>query len=195
MVRKPVNTAEECRVSRQLRRDKQREDNVGRAAKMHQARITSSLEMVPDFAREVPPINIGCSGWFYWHWRGDFYPAEMPTTNWFQHYARHFKTVELNAPFYAWPTLATVQSWRRQAGRRHLVYTVKVCELITHVKRFQGTKQLVADFGFIADLLGPMMGCFLFQLPPSSVLTNSRVRRVSVSTGLAAGYDSEFPFG
>jgi uncharacterized protein YecE (DUF72 family) len=25
----------------------------------------------------------------------------------------------------------------------------------------------VQDFGFIADLLGPRMGCFLFQLPPS----------------------------
>ena len=31
--------------------------------------------------------------------------------------------------------------------------------------------------------------------PTSSLLTNSCVRRVSVSTGLAASYDSEFPFG
>ncbi len=26
---------------------------------------------------------------------------------------------------------------------------------------------LIKDFGYIADLLGPQMGCFLFQLPPS----------------------------
>jgi uncharacterized protein YecE (DUF72 family) len=26
---------------------------------------------------------------------------------------------------------------------------------------------LVKDFGYIADLLGGRMGCFLFQLPPS----------------------------
>ena len=32
--------------------------------------------------------------------------------------------------------VATVNSWIRQAGRREFVYTVKVCELITHVKRF-----------------------------------------------------------
>jgi uncharacterized protein YecE (DUF72 family) len=76
--------------------------------------------------------------------------------------------VELNAPFYSWPTVATVNFWLRQAGRRKFTYTVKVCELITHVKRFAGTKQLVLDFGLIADLLGPRMGCFLFQLPPVS---------------------------
>ncbi|MGZ8405752.1 MAG: DUF72 domain-containing protein [Nitrospira sp.] len=178
MVNDPPLTAEERRARRQLRRDKQREANVGRAAKMHKARLTSHLDALPDSAGSAPKFNIGCSGWFYWHWRGDFYPADMPTKGWFDHYARHFKTVELNAPFYSWPTVATVQSWRRQAERRRFVYTVKVCELITHIKRFQGTKQLVADFSFIADMLGPMMGCFLFQLPPSFHYTRARLRAI-----------------
>jgi uncharacterized protein YecE (DUF72 family) len=43
---------------------------------------------------------------------------------------------------------------------------VKVNELITHTRRFEGTDRLVRDFGHIADLLGPHMGCLLFQLPP-----------------------------
>ena len=42
----------------------------------------------------------------------------------------------------------------------------KVCELITHIKRFEGTETLVKDFGLIADILGERMGCFLFQLLP-----------------------------
>ena len=46
-------------------------------------------------------FHIGCSGWFYWHWRGDFCVADMPTGDWFTHYADCFKTVELNAPFYS----------------------------------------------------------------------------------------------
>ncbi len=178
MVNDPPLTAEERRARRQLRRNKQREANVGRAAKMHKARLNSHLDALPDSAGSAPKFNIGCSGWFYWHWRGEFYPADMPTKSWFDHYARHFKTVELNAPFYAWPTVATVQSWRRQAERRQFVYTVKVCELITHVKKFQGTKQLIADFSFIADMLGPMMGCFLFQLPPSFHYTRARLRAI-----------------
>lgn len=173
-----VLTAWERRARRQLRREKQREANVGRAAKMHKARMTGNLDLLPHTAGEISKVNIGCSGWFYWHWRGDFYPADLPTKQWFRHYAEHFRTVELNAPFYAWPTIATVQSWRRQAGQRQFVYTVKVCELITHVKRFQRTKQLVEDFSFIADMLGPMMGCFLFQLPPGFHYTLARLKAI-----------------
>jgi uncharacterized protein YecE (DUF72 family) len=178
MANEPVLTAEERRARRRLRREKQREVNVGRAANMHKARITTKREQLTDSSSGPPKFNIGCSGWFYWHWRGDFYPVNMPTKDWFDHYARHFKTVELNASFYAWPSVATVQSWRRQAGRRQFVYTVKVCELITHVRRFQRTKQLIADFSFIADMLGSMMGCFLFQLPPSFHYTPARLRAI-----------------
>ncbi|MGI4848237.1 MAG: DUF72 domain-containing protein [Janthinobacterium lividum] len=112
-------------------------------------------------------IHIGCSGWFYWRWRNDFYPQDMPTSEWFSHYAAHFKTVEINASFYSWPTEATVKTWIKQAGEREFVYTVKVCELITHIKKFEETQTLVKDFGLIANLLGAQMGCFLFQLPPS----------------------------
>ncbi len=121
---------------------------------------------------------MGCSGWFYWHLRGTFYPVDLPTKSWFLHYANRFKTVELNAPFYSWPTVATVGSWLRQVGKRQFVYTVKVSELITHVKRFTGTKTLVRDFGLIADLLGARMGCFLFQLPPSFHYTPARLKRI-----------------
>ena len=175
-------TKEERRLRRAARREKQREANIGRARKMHLARVGSEKNEEPRSLTahdgEARQHFIGCSGWFYWHWRGAFYPAGLPTSRWFAHYARRFKTVELNAPFYSWPTIATVESWTRQAGRRPFVYTVKVCELITHIKRFARTKTLVKDFGLIADLLGPRMGCFLFQLPPSFHYTRARLKRI-----------------
>ena len=43
---------------------------------------------------------------------------------------------------------------------------------------FAGTKTLVRDFGHIADLLGPRMGCFLFQLPPSFRYSRARLDRI-----------------
>ena len=180
---KPILTPTERRKRREIRRQKQREANLGRAQKMRQARLAATDEKLtgrfsfPE-ALPAPRLNVGCSGWFYWHWRGGFYPGDMPTKLWFPHYASSFKTVELNAPFYSWPTVATVNSWRRQAGQQEFLYSVKVCELITHVRRFHGTKQLIADFGFIADLLGPLMGCFLFQLPPSFHYTPARLRNI-----------------
>jgi len=179
---KPILSREERRAKREARRIKQRAENVGRAAKMHTARLAWEHDAIASEARPPQPsqplVHVGCSGWFYWHWRGAFYPPDLPTSRWFEHYSRHFKTVELNAPFYAWPTTAAVQAWVRQAGRRKFIYTVKVSELITHVKRFSGTKTLVKDFGHIADILGPRMGCFLFQLPPSFHYSRARLDRI-----------------
>ena len=182
MPEKDPSTIEERRLRRAARREKQRQANIGRARKMHLARVdrdkTGKVVRPPARDEKKRHLFVGCSGWFYWHWRSAFYPADLPTSRWFSHYAERFKTVELNAPFYSWPTVATVESWLRQAGRRQFIYTVKVCELITHIKRFSGTKTLVQDFDLIADLLGPRMGCFLFQLPPSFHYTPARLRRI-----------------
>ncbi|MCW1912941.1 DUF72 domain-containing protein [Luteolibacter sp. GHJ8] len=164
------------RLARKLKkREKQRAANIVRASEMHAERIAFKT---PDAQshNKLETFNIGCSGWFYWHWRGGFYPAEMPTKSWFSHYSDNFPTVELNAPFYSWPTVKTVKEWLRQMEGKDFVYTVKVCELITHVKRMSRTRTLVEDFGLIADLLGEKMGCFLFQLPPSYHYSAARLK-------------------
>jgi uncharacterized protein YecE (DUF72 family) len=167
MAETKILTVEERRARRAERRIKQREITILRAAKMHKARLLAEdMGAIPEVSNP-PAMNIGCSGWFYWHLKGVFYPSQMPTREWFSHYADHFQTVELNAPFYSWPTLGGVKTWRTQAEGRNMIYTVKVSELITHIRRFEGTETLIRDFGYIADLLGPIMGCFLFQLPPS----------------------------
>jgi uncharacterized protein YecE (DUF72 family) len=164
------------RAARRLeKREKQRAANVVRASEMHEARLAFEPPQ-RDVKVKGPSFHVGCSGWFYWHWKGVFYPEELPTKSWFSHYAAHFQTVELNAPFYSWPTVETVQNWLKQVRSTDFVYTVKVCELITHVKRMSRTRALVADFGFIADLLGKRMGCFLFQLPPSYHYSAARLK-------------------
>ena len=174
----------ERRARREARRERQRATNILRAKAMHAARLAYESERAPADARDgamgVPPasLSVGCSGWYYWHWRDTFYPPGTPSSGWFPHYASQFDTVELNAPFYAWPTVDTVKTWLRQAGERPFVYTVKACELITHVKRFVGTKTLVRDFGHVADLLGDRMGCFLFQLPPSYRYAPARLKTI-----------------
>jgi len=177
---KPTLSPEERRAKRAERREKQRRENIARALKMHKARLEFEKQEISTKTIKVqlPKYNIGCSGWFYWHWRDIFYPEGIAGNNWFSYYADNFKTVELNAPFYSWPTVATVKTWIRQVGLRQFSYTVKVCELITHIKRFKGTKQLTQDFGLIADLLGPRMGCFLYQLPPSYHYTPGRLKDI-----------------
>jgi hypothetical protein len=160
-------TPEERRDRRQLRREKQREDNIGRAAKMHAARLRMEAERPKGPPELKSSVYVGCSGWRYWKWRDSFY-AGVPQENWFEHYLKRFDTVEINASFYSWPTVANVQAWRRQPGRKRFVYTVKVCELITHVKRFNGTKTLIRDFGVIADIFGRPDG--LLSVPTAAEL-------------------------
>ena len=170
-------TLEERRERRRLRREKQRENNIARAAKMHLTRVKMESEGLKPATTLKKTVFVGCSGWRYWKWRDSFY-VDVPQPDWFKHYGSAFDTVEINASFYSWPTVANVQAWRRQPGGKDIVYTVKVCELITHVKKFTGTKTLIRDFGIIADILGEQMGCFLFQLPPSYRYTKARLNSI-----------------
>ncbi|SRR5581483_10020506 len=136
-------------------------------------------------------IHVGCSGWFYWHWKRLFYPEELPTHRWFRYYTQHFKTVELNAPFYRWPSHATVKTWRRNAPE-NFRYSVKVNRLITHEKRMVRTKKIVCEFCALAELLGPQMGCFLFQFPPSYRYTPARLKSIVTQLN-AARCDADVP--
>lgn len=123
-------------------------------------------------------INVGCSGWFYSHWRGVFYPAqEVTTKNWFAYYANVFRTVELNAPFYRWPKPPTVRRWYREAPPG-FHYTLKVNQVITHEKQMVRTQRLVNDYYNLAGALQEKLGCFLFQFPPSFKYTASGLKRI-----------------
>ena len=79
--RAPVKeiSPEERRARKQERREKQRQANGGRALKMRAARLAAELKWEPKpTSRSLPVFNVGCSGWFYWHWREAFYPAGRP---------------------------------------------------------------------------------------------------------------------
>ena len=136
-------------------------------------------------------IHVGCSGWFYWHWRGIFYPEGPRPDNWFKHYAANFDTVELNAPFYSWPKDSTVRSWRRNAPE-NFRYSVKVNRLITHEKRLRRTGPLVQKFCRLEKILQEKLGCFLFQFPPSYKYTASRLKSIVTQLDPAYRHAVEF---
>src|ERR1700704_6848127 len=102
-------------------------------------------------------VHVGCSGWFYWHWRGIFYPDTQRTDAWFKHYKENFRTVELNAPFYKWPKLATAKNWRRNAPE-NFRYSIKVNRLITHEKRLVHPPMPVEEIFANAKNLGGKLG-------------------------------------
>jgi uncharacterized protein YecE (DUF72 family) len=108
---------------------------------------------------------IGCSGWQYKHWRGDFYPASLPQSRWLTHYAERFNTVEINNTFYRLPAAETFGAWRRLAPAG-FVFAVKASRYLTHMKKLKDPTDPVRLFFSHARRLGPVFGPVLYQLPP-----------------------------
>src|SRR3954462_6002466 len=101
-------------------------------------------------------LRIGCSGWQYKNWRGNFYPAELPQWRWFAHYAQTFDTVEINNSFYRLPEAETFAKWREQASSRFL-YAVKASRFLTHMKKLKDPEDPLARFFDNARQLGPRL--------------------------------------
>jgi uncharacterized protein YecE (DUF72 family) len=117
-------------------------------------------------AAEANRIHVGCSGWVYRHWKGEFYPADLPQKRWFEHYAQSFDTVEINASFYRVPLAMTFDGWRDKAppGFR---YAVKANRFMTHMKRLLDCERPLDEFIALGRRLGSALGPILYQLPPS----------------------------
>ena len=118
--------------------------------------------------------RIGCSGWEYKHWRGDFYPGDLPKTEWFAHYAKTFDTVEINNSFYRLPELTTFVRWRRRAPTRFL-YAVKASRFLTHMKKLKDPEQPLQLLFDRMQPLGKHLGPVLYQLPPGWKLDFDRL--------------------
>jgi uncharacterized protein YecE (DUF72 family) len=113
----------------------------------------------------VSVIRIGTSGWHYKHWRGPFYPENLPASRYLQYYQQHFDTVEINNSFYKLPNPSTLENWRDSAPAGFL-FAVKASRFITHNKKLKNAQGSFDLFFERVRVLGKKMGPILFQLPP-----------------------------
>ncbi|MFP4460369.1 MAG: DUF72 domain-containing protein [Candidatus Zixiibacteriota bacterium] len=111
-------------------------------------------------------INIGTSGYIYDHWKGRFYPEDLPQEKWFEYYAESFDTVEINNTFYNLPEETTFEKWRDRASK-DFCYAVKANRYITHMKKLKDPKEPWNNFWNRAKILDNNLGPVLFQLPPN----------------------------
>jgi uncharacterized protein YecE (DUF72 family) len=109
---------------------------------------------------------IGCSGFSYKHWKGRFYPKDVPQKKWFEYYCQHFNTVELNVTFYRVPKPAVFKSWYERSPN-NFRFTVKAPRLITHYKKFKNiTDEITRFYDIVSENLEDKLGSVLFQLHP-----------------------------
>jgi uncharacterized protein YecE (DUF72 family) len=110
-------------------------------------------------------VHIGTSGWHYMHWKGPFYPEDLPTSKMLDYYVRHFDTVEINNSFYRLPTEAAFTAWR-DGTPPGFCFAVKGSRFLTHMKKLKEPEEGIRRFFEGAAVLGKKLGPVLFQLPP-----------------------------
>jgi len=59
-------------------------------------------------------LYIGTSGWQYYHWKGKFYPEDLPSKDFLKFYSKYFNTVEVNTSFYHFTKKSTFEKWLTQ---------------------------------------------------------------------------------
>jgi uncharacterized protein YecE (DUF72 family) len=109
-------------------------------------------------------FRVGCSDWQYKHWKGDFYPADLPQRAWLDYYARHFDTVEVNNSFYRLPPAGVFESWRSRTPRG-FVFAVKASRFLTHMKKLTDPEEPIERLFSRAFELRGKLGPVLYQLP------------------------------
>ncbi len=132
-------------------------------------------------------VQVGCQGWKYDDWvtppaspRAIFYPHGTRPDRMLEEYARAFDTVEVDSTFYAVPSEAAVDGWRKKTPAR-FTFSLKLPREITHEHQLRGGRagEVLEEFCLRARRLGEKLAAVLVQLPPQFEATreNSRALR------------------
>lgn len=111
-------------------------------------------------------LYIGTSGYTYYHWKGVFYPHDLPSSKYLEFYCKYFNSVELNVTFYRYLSVKTFANWGKRTPK-DFKFVIKGPRLITHLKKL---KNVDDDFIKFIDSIYPLKDkiiCILWQFPYS----------------------------
>jgi uncharacterized protein YecE (DUF72 family) len=111
-------------------------------------------------------IRIGACAWSFDDWRGAFYPADLPSSEWLEFYANYLPAVEVDSTFYATPGEHIIRRWIEMtpAGFR---FACKIPREITHTRRLRDCTAELNSFLRGLESLTSKLQVILIQLPPS----------------------------
>jgi len=113
-------------------------------------------------------LYCGTSGFAYASWKPDFYPGDLPTSNFLSYYATRLNAVEVNYTYRRIAQTSTFQKWIA-ATPDGFVFLPKAHMKITHSLKLKDAEEFTRVF---LESLEPLraagrLGPILFQLPPS----------------------------
>ncbi len=115
-----------------------------------------------DLSRLPPGLHVGTSSFSTTDWCGPFYPADLSPHDFLGHYARTFRTVEIDATWHFMPSAKTADAWGRKVPEG-FVFSAKVPKIITHEKQLENCGDDWERFAETMARLGPKLGPLLFQ--------------------------------
>lgn len=129
--------------------------------------MTSKIRTSAIKASPIGALKIGISGWRYKPWRGAFYPKDLPQKDELHFASRQLPTIEINGTFYNLQRPAYFERWSADTPD-DFVFAVKGPRYITHILRLKDVVGPLGTFYSSGILkLGPKLGPFLWQFPPS----------------------------
>lgn len=131
---------------------------------------------IDDLSLTHPVFFIGTSGWTYDHWKGRFYPGNLPKKSWFDYYSSQFSVVEVNATFYRTFKDQTYLNWRQRAPQ-DFGYVLKAPQLITHRKYLLDVDEDIQAFYHSCSLLQDKFELILLQVAPNTPYDLVRLKK------------------
>ena len=110
-------------------------------------------------------FNIGCSGWSYEGWKGNFYPKDMENKDYLSYYSKFFKFVEVDSTYYHIPSRSSVRSWKDKTPE-DFKFSLKFPKVITHEKKLEDIVKPLSILFYSLEPLIEKTLTLLIQLPP-----------------------------
>ncbi len=110
-------------------------------------------------------LNIGCSGWSYEGWKGNFYPKDMESKDYLSYYSKFFKFVEVDSTYYHIPSRSSVRGWKDKTPE-DFKFSLKFPKVITHEKKLEDVIKPLSILFYSLEPLIEKTLTLLIQLPP-----------------------------
>ena len=110
-------------------------------------------------------MKIGCSGWNYEGWKGNFYPKNLENKDYLQYYSKFFKFVEVDSSYYHMPSRSAVRGWKEKTPA-DFKFSLKFPQVITHEKKLQDVIKPLSILFYSLEPLVDKTLTLLIQLPP-----------------------------
>jgi len=133
---------------------------------MEKSEAGRDLPSEPELERRYAQRNLflGTSSFTASGWEGSFYPKGMKSSEYLGHYAKSFRTVEIDSSFYGTPSAATMEGWYRRTPS-DFIFALKVPQIVTHQKILKDCDAEFEEFLERMTLLKEKLGPLLLQFP------------------------------